>query len=372
MAAVEEALGAAPPKEPAGLRARRQRGLWIGVVAASYAVDTLLLVLFCLAGTIPAGVPLAYGALAAALSGGFYAAAASGWSERLRDPGMVAAQSFAGVAMTLGVVFAAPQVAFPQLANLFTVFAFSMVWLSVAASVVVWSACALGTGVLLYAVSERIGVPAGSGRELALVWLYFSAVLGRCVFLSVYATGMRLRLTDSRRKLAASMEHIQSLVSRDELTGTLSRRALMARLEQERARAARSGERFSMALLDLDHFKAVNDTYGHAAGDEVLRQFARTVHDTMRETDVFGRYGGEEFMMILIATEPHAAREALERIFVALRARDWSAIAAGLAVKVSAGVTGFRAGDTVEQLLHRADAALYQAKDAGRDRVCAA
>ena len=372
MAALDETLGKAIRAKTAELRDQRVRTMWIAAAGASYALDAIFLALFAAAGSIPFIVCAWYALGAVLLNGVFYAAVASGWSQRFSDPGLVAWQSAAGLVMQIGVVMHAPQIAWPWLANLFTVFAFGMIWIPVATSIVLWAAGAALTGAFLYAFSERMAMAASTSAELLLSWLFFSLVLGRCVFLSVYAAGMRERLAESRRRLAESMAQIQELVSHDELTKTLNRRALMARLEQERARAERTGQGFSVALLDLDRFKLVNDTHGHAAGDAVLVQFARTVHDTMRETDVFGRYGGEEFMMILTTTAPEAAQDALERIRAAVHAHDWSAIAPGLAVTVSAGVASWRRGENTTQTLHRADGALYEAKHAGRNQVRAA
>jgi diguanylate cyclase (GGDEF)-like protein len=372
VAALDETLGKAIRAKTAELRDQRLRTLWIGAASASYAIDALFLALLAGAGSISIVLCLWYVLGAVLINAVAYAAVASGWSQRFADPGLVAWQSAAGLAMQVGVVAHAPQIAWPWLANLFTVFAFAMLWLPVAASVGLWLAGVALTGAFLYAFAERAAMAVAPGSVLAISWLFFSVVLGRCVFLSVYAAAMRARLAESRRKLAESMEQVQQLVSHDELTKTLNRRALIARLEQERARAERTGQAFGVALLDLDRFKAVNDTHGHAAGDAVLREFARTVHDTMRETDVFGRYGGEEFMMILTTTAPGAAEEALERVRAAVQARDWSGIAPGLAVTVSAGVTGWRRGESVAQTLNRADGALYEAKRAGRNQVCSA
>ena len=372
MAALDETLGKAIRAKTAELRDQRARTRWIAVAGASYALDAAALVLFAAVGTVSFALSLWYAVGALLISGAFYAAVASGWSQRFADPGMVVWQSAVGLAMQIGVVVHAPQIAWPWLANLFTVFAFGMIWIPVTASIALWAAGAALTGAFLYSFSARAAMAVSSPAELLLSWIFFSLVLGRCVFLSVYAAGMRERLAESRRKLAESMAQIQELVSHDELTKTLNRRALMARLEQERARAERSGQDFSVALLDLDRFKAVNDTHGHAAGDAVLVQFARIVHDTMRETDVFGRHGGEEFMMILTTSTPEAAQDALERVRVAVHAHDWSAIAPGIAVTVSAGVTGWRRGEGVAQMLRRADGALYEAKHAGRDQVRAA
>jgi diguanylate cyclase len=198
---------------------------------------------------------------------------------------------------------------------------------------------------------------------------YFALILGRCVLLSVEANDLRRRIDDGRRKLAESLDQMRQLASHDELTKALNRRSLMGYLDQARSRAERSGESFSVALLDLDNFKAVNDTHGHAVGDDVLRVFAKTGYRGLRDSDAFGRYGGEEFMLILGGTPPAAAQAAVDRMRNKVAARDWSEFAPDLRVTVSAGVAGYRPGETVSQLLSRADDALYEAKRAGRNRV---
>ena len=352
-------------------RDQRQRLAWLGMTAASYAVDTLFLALFAVAGTISTSVAPAYGAAAAAISASTYAVTARGWNLKLRDPNLIKPLSFLGIAMQLGIVLAAPQIAFPFLTNLFTVFAFGMIWLSVRESLVIWALGIAASAIVFYAVQGRIGVPVSSHFEVVLVWLYFSLTLGRCLLLSVNANQMRARLANSGRKLAASLEQMQQLASHDELTGTLNRRSLMAALERECSRAERSGAPFSIAMIDLDHFKRVNDSHGHAAGDEVLRAFAAAVLATVRVTDVFGRYGGEEFLIILVGDDPALALNAMARVRAAVAATDWSSIAPELSVTLSAGIASYRKRETIEQLMHRADLALYQAKDAGRDTIIA-
>jgi diguanylate cyclase (GGDEF)-like protein len=278
----------------------------------------------------------------------------------------------ASFALQLGVLALAPQLAFPLLANLFTVFAFGAIWLTVRATVFAWAIGAGLAGIVLFAVAERAGMPTATLFERTLVWLFFTLTLGRFVLLSSNATAMRTRLFDSRHKLAQSLEQVQALVRFDELTRVLNRRSLIERLEEEKSRAERTGTPFSVALLDLDNFKAVNDTYGHAVGDEVLKAFAATVQESMRDADVFGRYGGEEFLLILVATEPASAGNPLERVRAAVARRDWGAIAPGLALTVSVGVAGYSNAETLAQVLHRADLALYEAKRVGRDRVVVA
>jgi len=162
---------------------------------------------------------------------------------------------------------------------------------------------------------------------------------------------------------------LREQAERDELTGAYNRRALMERLGEERARADRGGGTFSVALMDLDRFKGINDRFGHAVGDEVLRGFARAARAVLRSGDCFGRFGGEEFLLVASGASPGEAAAAVERIRAAARRVDWQDIAEGLSVTVSAGVAGYRAGEDVAALLQSADEALYRAKHAGRDRV---
>ena len=353
MVEAEEKLEKTLRASSAQNRVQRQRMRWIAATAASYGIDALFLVLFAAVGTIPLQVPAFYAAAAAAVCVFAWLSFAKGWNLRYRDPNLTEPLILVAILMQLAVPLAAPQVALPFLANLFTVFAFGMIWLTVRDSVAVWSLGVFGTGVVFYAAGDRFGVPTGSRVELFLVWLYFSLILGRCLLVSVTANETRARLTDSRRQLADTLDQVQRLASHDELTRALNRRALITRLEQERSRAERSGAPFSVGMMDLDRFKAVNDNFGHAVGDQVLKTFAETVSETMRMTDVFGRYGGEEFLLIHVGTAPALAREAMERIRVAVERGNWDALGAGLRVTVSTGIAGFRKGESIEQLLHR-------------------
>ncbi len=352
-------------------REQRQRLSWVGITSLSYALTTLFLALFAMAGTIPWSVSVFYGTLAALISLLNYVFVQRGWNLKFHDQSLAGPQTIVAIAMQLGVVLAAPQVAFPFLANLFTVFGFGMNWLPLRDAVVVWLLGIGGTAAVFFVAQGQLGLPDSNAFELTLVWLYFALILARCLVLSVNSNKMRERLSDSRRKLAASLEQVKLLADHDELTGALNRRSLMVALECERVRTERSGMPFSIAMIDLDHFKRVNDAHGHAAGDEVLRGLAATVHHSMRGTDMFGRYGGEEFLLLLVGTALPLALEGLERIRTALAKKDWSSIAPDFSVTLSAGIATHHKGETIEQLLHRADLALYQAKDSGRNRIIA-
>jgi diguanylate cyclase (GGDEF)-like protein len=368
MLAGEQGLGKAPLAGGEQGRTRRRRMRWVAAMAASYGVDLLFLSFFAALGTIPASVCAIYGAAAGLICALAGVAFARGWNLRARDQSLTEPLVVAAVLLQMGVAVAAPQVAFPFMANLFTVFAFGMLWLNLRDAVGVWLFSVFGAGMVFYLVGGRMSVPTGTAAEVLLMWLYFSLILGRCLLVSVAANETRARLADSRRRLGDTLEQVQRLASRDELTRALNRRSLLEALERERARSERSGAPFCVAMIDLDHFKRVNDTHGHAAGDAVLRGFSAAVHEAMRGTDMFGRYGGEEFMLILVGTGAGESLEAVERIRAAIADRDWRGIVADVPVTMSAGIACFRKGESAEALLHRADQALYQAKRDGRNR----
>lgn len=190
----------------------------------------------------------------------------------------------------------------------------------------------------------------------AIQTLYIGGFVLAVLLLSM---GSLLMATDRMR---TELEH---LATHDALTGALNRRAILGLCEQEHERSARYGEPFSLMMMDLDHFKAVNDTYGHQHGDQVLVHFAARVRSALRSPDRFGRYGGEEFLALLPNTALETALPVAQRIHAALSAGH------PLDCKVSIGVTGWQGpNDSMHAMLNRADTALYQAKAQGRNRTC--
>ncbi|HHH35500.1 MAG TPA: GGDEF domain-containing protein [Gammaproteobacteria bacterium] len=162
--------------------------------------------------------------------------------------------------------------------------------------------------------------------------------------------------------------HILSLT--DELTELPNRRAFMRRLEDEVARVQRYGYPLSLALLDMDGFKKINDTYGHAAGDEVLRNFASNILSIFRHHDMVARYGGEEFAVILPNTDQHGALRALQKVQKRASESPYQFNGETRPMPTfSAGIALYRPGETPGSLIERADKALYQAKRLGRNRI---
>lgn len=162
-------------------------------------------------------------------------------------------------------------------------------------------------------------------------------------------------------------QEFQHLATHDSLTGALTRRATLLALGHEAERWQRYGQPFAVLMLDIDHFKHVNDTYGHQAGDRVLMEVVTLASQSLRATDHLGRHGGEEFLAVLPETRLAAAIQVAERIRHAVDARAGTPERPSCSVSV--GVAAMADGETVEGLLARVDAALYRAKAAGRNRV---
>lgn len=174
--------------------------------------------------------------------------------------------------------------------------------------------------------------------------------------------GYQSMLQDFNARLTAISTH-------DELTGLPNRRYMQERLTQVVAQSARTGENFSIALADIDFFKKINDSAGHATGDKVLTRVAACMRDSMRDYDICARWGGEEFLILFAYCDQAHAVQLAERVRLAIESIDTSDLHDGLTLSASIGFTVFRQGEDIDTTLRRADDALYQAKAAGRNRV---
>ena len=204
----------------------------------------------------------------------------------------------------------------------------------------------------------------------AIYMLIVVMVLLASTALALRVHAMRERLQRHRRELAQALEQIRELATRDELTGLPNRRYMLEMMRLEGLRVRRSHQPLLMAQLDLDHFKAVNDTHGHAGGDLALQAFARTVVASVRATDILARWGGEEFVLLMDNTMAEDGAQLLERVRAAVAAMPVALPGgAALHLTVSVGAAQLHTDETPVALLQRADAALYAAKRQGRDRV---
>ena len=182
-----------------------------------------------------------------------------------------------------------------------------------------------------------------------------------------------MNLAESRiHELESQLEQMSELVREDQLTGSLNRRGLDDVFDREFARVDRQGNALCVAMLDLDDFKRLNDTHGHVAGDEALVHLVNLVKETLRTMDVIGRFGGEEFLIILPDTTLALASQTITRLQRELTKRIFMVNNERLLITFSAGVAARRPEESKTDLIKRADAALYEAKKAGKNRVATA
>ncbi|MEE8587254.1 MAG: diguanylate cyclase, partial [Acidobacteriota bacterium] len=179
------------------------------------------------------------------------------------------------------------------------------------------------------------------------------------------------RIIELQKELIEARERLRIMAIHDPLTGLYNRGAILEQLQAEFSRARRTSSCMAIVLGDVDHFKSINDTHGHLIGDEVLRTVARRLNESSRDYDAVGRYGGEEFLVLVPNCPPACAFKQASRLHQAIRSRPVESDQGAVSVTISLGVAvceGRNLPDA-ETLIHAADEALYRAKEAGRDRV---
>jgi diguanylate cyclase len=366
-----EFVGPRSSAEAQSRRARQRRGIQ-GMIAASYLLDALILSIYAHAGTLPSIIGIAYAACGLSTVAVYLVLSEIGFTERFQDHYFVAPQLLVSVVIELSFAYFAPEVGAMFLCTLFLVFNFGSLRFTPRQSAAVWTAMALGVAGLFLLTDKPIGLPQGNHLERVATMLVFVLTIGRCTSLGIFSSSMRQTLYQRGVKLKEAYRRIEELAELDELTGSFNRRSIMRMLEEEIVRARRAEAPCSIALIDLDWFKRINDAYGHPTGDEVLRTFAITVFANIRNIDRFGRYGGEEFLLVLPDTPEQRAAGTLDRLRQIIANLDWSAFSADMRVTISAGVATLRPDETSDLLLARADSALYSAKAMGRNRISAA
>jgi diguanylate cyclase (GGDEF)-like protein len=365
-------LDGAGAKPTAKLRRAQQRRQIQGMIGASYVVDAAVLLLYGYAGTIPLMIGPAFAACGLALTACTIMLSEFGFNERFKDHYLVAPNSTANLLIMLAFTWIAPEVGVMFLCTLFVVFSFGSLRSTPRQTMMIWTAMALGLCGLFLLTDKPIAMPHGTYLERVATMLVFVLAIGRCMFVGMFSSSMKQSLYQSGQKLKEAYKRIEELAELDELTGSFNRRCIMRMLDEELARAARSGSPCSIALIDLDWFKRINDAYGHPTGDEVLRTFAITMFANIRSIDRFGRYGGEEFLLVLPDMTVDGAVRALDRLREIIADLDWSAFSPGMRVTISAGVATLRPDETPDTFLARADSALYSAKAKGRNRIACA
>ncbi|HPI91761.1 MAG TPA: GGDEF domain-containing protein [Deltaproteobacteria bacterium] len=202
-----------------------------------------------------------------------------------------------------------------------------------------------------------------------LYLVILSAVLCWFSFVGSYINTLRKKLSKANSELHDAMETIRQKAIHDDLTGVYNRGYLFQILGREKSLADRGGPVFSLCIFDLDDFKKVNDTFGHHAGDAVLKTLSRIIKENMRQQDYIARYGGEEFVLILAYPDMRDAQKCVERIRILLSQAMFPDLPGDYSVTASMGLTRYRVGETIDSLLVRADNALYRAKRSGKNNL---
>jgi diguanylate cyclase (GGDEF)-like protein len=353
-------------------RRMRQRRHMLDLIAASFMIDAAILLIYVQAGTIPSIVVVAFAVSGALVGGILFALSESGFNDRFSDHYLTVPIAITTLALIIGFTVWAPQIGAFFLFELFVVFGFASLRADRRQALILWSALLCALVPLFLLTDLPIGMPHDNSLERLATLLALVLTVGRCTFIGVFSKALRDSLYKRGAQLREAYQRIEELAELDELTGAYNRRCIMRHLDNEMERAARHCESLSLALIDLDWFKRINDTFGHPIGDEVLRTFAITIFANIRSFDRFGRYGGEEFLLLLPNTSDDEARLILDRLRMIVADLDWSAFSPSMMVTLSAGVTTMTLQESTEAVLARADRALYEAKHGGRNRVACA
>ncbi len=353
-------------------QALRKRRLMLGSI--SYLFTLALVAIYWSLGYIGIDVVVVFCAAVLVINAVFFTAIATGFNLRFADPSLTLAQISTSIMPGLYVMYYAQQSrgVFLMLcisAAMFGLFKFRLREFFFMTVITVGSYAILILLVYLNRPDEiNLQVEILQLFVLFATYIQFSG-------LGEYIGGLRDKVKEKNKELEArngdlerALQRIEELAMRDELTGVFNRRYLMETIRTEKHRCERTGGVFSICILDVDHFKRVNDTYGHLAGDQVLQAIASTAQGALRQTDYFGRYGGEEFALVLTGTVVEGAMITAERVRTRIAALEFPEIGADLKVTVSIGIADLRANEETEATFKRADDALYRAKEAGRNR----
>ncbi|MDX1454014.1 MAG: GGDEF domain-containing protein, partial [Gammaproteobacteria bacterium] len=297
--------------------------------------------------------------LASLTCGGFYFLIATDLNLKFPEPSLTFPQVLAASTWSLLIAWNVEQEArMLPVVWLLLAFLFGVYTLRTRQYLLISGVTLLGYLALVYEIYQESN--GGLAYEVELLhWLILATGLFWMSLVGGYVSMLRRRLAESKRELS-------EFAFLDPLTGVDNRRQVFRELERELSRIRRGNAKaLCLAMVDLDHFKEINDKHGHLVGDGCLQRVAEKLSESLRLTDIVGRYGGEEFLAVMPDTGLAGAQIALERL------RDGIAniddLPQGAQVTVSIGVAEYREGDTIEGLLQRCDEALYQAKSDGRN-----
>lgn len=344
-------------------RLRMRRSLW-GLTGQG--ASLFIAVLLYWYDMLPAVNLLVYLALVLVVALPFFILILLGRNLRFADPSMTAAQIISSLWPAIFTMFFVTD---PQARTAFLFIATGGLLFGMFAlrrrDMLLVSLTIVGSYLILLMALQRLEPSRIDWRAESVVVFAYAVVLVMIAYIGSYIADIRHRLRQQNRRL-------EELATRDPLTQLPNRRSLMTQLQRESSRTARRSpeqDDLCVSMLDIDLFKPINDTWGHDVGDRVLHRVACTLREELREGDFVGRFGGEEFVLVLPETTLDAAREAAERVRSAVEALRFDGLPDIGSITVSQGVALHQPGEHIEDTLKRADQALYRAKEAGRNRV---
>jgi diguanylate cyclase (GGDEF)-like protein len=359
--------GASSPSRDSGQSVRLARHL-LGALASL----TLVAVVYGHAwtGLVPLSVANVFAAIVLVSVLAFTLCIHTGYNRRFSDPSLTVAQmTTSGIAMAY-LAYAAEEFRALQLPFYVVALAFGAFRLTTRQQLFVsaFFVATYGAAIGLDGPGEAANQAWWIRSDLAMVG-QLALLLCLMSLIGGYVNRMRVELRAGNIELKEALDKIGRIATYDELTGLYNRRVILEIAAREKKRCDRTGSAMFIALMDADHFKRFNDQYGHATGDEVLRMLGCTLLKSLRDTDYIGRYGGEEFVVVLPDTTRERAAIPLERLREAVRSTTIEGMPADVRVTVSMGAAEYRRGEDVGETVKRADAAMYEAKRLGRDRI---
>lgn len=300
----------------------------------------------------------------ASCTAGFYVAFRSGLYLRFKDQTLMLPQIVAALLTMLAVAHIERATQIALVPFVLIAFSFGIFRLSTLTLIALALGCLAGyLGIIV--LRGHIEGYTFAFRYDMMQWSVLALTLPGMILVGKQIQNLRQLL----RAMRYELEHYEEKSVRDELTGLYNRRQIQAELQQAKRRADTHGAPFTICLIDIDRFKEINDKNGHLVGDTILRQFADVTRSSIRDTDLLGRYGGDEFLLILPDTDLKGAVMHAERLRVYAHFLDFQKILEQKNISLSIGVAQYCSGDTINDLISRADSALYMAKQLGRNRV---
>lgn len=299
----------------------------------------------------------------------WYVLLRSGFNKRFADPSLTLPQVLSGLTIGMTAYAVTGPLHGSTLILLALIMIFGIFALQSRTAKIIGAATVVALAITMVYKSATDPVHYPASLEVAH-FILMASIMPTITSLAAQLNTLHHRLEMQKNELAHALTRIQVLATRDELTGLFNRRHMLEVLNQHQKRLDRSGHhQFHLALLDIDHFKRINDTHGHTVGDEVLQRFAQVIEGALRDTDILARWGGEEFLLLINDTHADLAKVALERTRTVLSEAPLLPHLPELKVTFSAGLTGYEEGERLHDCIERADAALYRAKAQGRNQI---